>query len=135
MSKNESTFTISINKHIHFYKKIIFDIKSHYKNIIYYYDMLDENGEITKTVKHNYENIPAELLYYNNQLKSIEYWVHGERHRKYGASVLTFNNREVTNEEWYQNGYKLTEIEVKSVKVVMERKKKMTYLMKKFKMK
>lgn len=129
MGKKESIFTISINKKLHFYKKIIFDIKSHYKNIIYYYDLLDEDGEIIKSVKHNYENRPAELLYFNYQLKNVEYWVHGNKHRKWGPAVISFSDRKVVNEEWYHNGHKLTENEIKSIEIIIERKKKMKRLL------
>lgn len=129
MSTKESIFTISNNKKIHFYKKIVYDIKSHYKNIIYYYDLFDEDGEVKKTVKHNYENRPAELLYYNYQLKNIEYWVHGEKHRKWGPAVVSFSNRKIINEEWYHNGFKLNNFEIKAIEKIIERKKKMARLM------
>lgn len=132
MGTKESIFTISQNKNIHFYKKINYDIKSHYKNIMYYYDLFDENGDISQSVKHNYENRPAELLYFNYQLKNIEYWVHGKRHRRWGPAVISFSNREVVSEEWYHNGIKLSEQDIKDINVVLERKRKLSHLMNKF---
>lgn len=132
MGNKESIFTISQNKDIHFYKKLNYDIRSHYKNIIYYYDLLDSNGDILKTVKHNYINRPTEILYYNNQLKKIEYWVHGKLHRKWGAAIINYNNRKIISEEWYHKGIKLSDQEVKDVIKIIERKRKLSHLMKKY---
>lgn len=133
MGKKETTHTIIINDNIHFYKKIIFDIKSHYKNIIYYYDLFNDSGDVIRTVKHNYENKPADLLYFNYQLKSIEYWVHGKKHRKWGPAVVFFNKKKIVNEEWYHDGIKLNELEISAIKKISERKKKFNNLLHKFK--
>jgi hypothetical protein len=130
MSRKESIFTILRNNKIHFYKKIVFDIKSNYKNIIYNYDLFDNEGAIIKTVKHNSINKPADLLYYNNQLKNLEFWVHGKKHRMWGPAVISYDKKVVIHEEWYRNGIKLTDDEIDHVKKYMDRKRKIQQLRK-----
>lgn len=129
---NYSVQTILKNKNIHYYKKITYN-GHRYKKIEYFYDILSK-GEIKETCCHNDKN-PAVVIYSNNKVIQLEYWIKGKLHRKFAPAVIHFLNNKIDREDWWYEGTKLTDEEVESVKKTIDRRIKITKLMNKIKLK
>jgi len=123
--------TIIKNNRIHYYKKITYSKK--YKRIEYLYDIY-ENGEVKTTSCHNIKN-PAVIVYSNNKITRLEYWVKGERHRENAASIITLSNNKVTTQIWYHHNEKLSDEEVESIKKCIDRRRKIIRILIKKRMK
>ena len=119
---NYSIQTILKNKNIHYYKKITFNVRSRFKKVEYFYDVLT-NGEIKETLCHNEKN-PAVVIYSSNKIIKIEYWYKGKLHRKNGPSIITFINNKIDTEKWYIDGNELSIDEIDTIKKTFDRRLK-----------
>ena len=128
---NYSVQTILKNKNIHFYKKITFNVRSRFKKIEYFYDILS-NGDVKETLCHNEKN-PAVIIYSGNKVTKLEYWYKGKLHRKYSPAIISFFDNKISSEEWYNDGIKLDEKEIDSIKKTIDRKTKIMRLKNKIK--
>ena len=120
--------TIIKNNLIHYYKRIIYGKK--YKKIEFCYDKYDENNKTT-TYYHNINN-PAIIVYSNNKIIRLEYWIKGELHRQNLPAIIDIYDDHI-EEKWYHHNEKLTDLEIESIKKTNERRKKMYNLFLKMK--
>jgi len=122
-------------KNIIFVKKIDYNIKTNYKKISFLYELYNEKGELIKEFLHK-KNNPAVLIYSNNYISEIQYWVNGQKHREYGPAIICLNKKHtIISEEWYINDKKLTEKELEDLKLLIDRRKKMLKVILKMKSK
>lgn len=111
--------TILKNNLIHYYKRIIYGKK--YKKVEFCYDKYENDKTIT--CYHNINN-PAIIVYSNNKIIRLEYWVKGELHRQNLPAVIDIYGDHIV-ELWYHHNVKLTDDEIISIKKLVERNKKM----------
>lgn len=128
MNRNLISHTISKNNHIHFYKLISYNNRNRYKKIEYLYDIL-ENGKIIETKRHNVINKPSIIVYMGTKIIKLEFWYKGERHRNNAPAILELSGKEIIFEDWYHNGTKLNESEIKQIKKTLSRRRKVLKLM------
>ena len=123
--------TIIKNDVIHYYKKISYSKK--YKKIEYLYDIF-QKGEAIKTMCHNTKN-PAVIVYSNNKIVRLEYWVKGELHRETKPAIIHLSNNKISSETWYHHNIKLSDDEIDTIKKTIDRRLKILRILIKTKMK
>ena len=125
----ETIKTIYKSDKIHFYVKIYYSYNKYnrYKKNEYYYDILD-NNKVISTHKHNKQNKPAVIEYYNGKITKLEYWKHGKLDRKYAPAIIILDGKIIIKEQWFHDGIELSDNEIKKIKKVIDRRKKMLKL-------
>ena len=124
-----------IYNNIIFSKKISCSLKMHSKTITYVYDIYDKDGKSGEEIVHRTDG-PAVILYRNNMISELQYYIHGKKHREFGPAIIRLNKKhEVVNEEWFKNGKKISDKEIEEIKILIDRKKKMLKLLSKIKTK
>lgn len=121
--------TILINKKIHYYKKTNSSSGGRYRCVEYCYDIFDKESNIIETKKHNALNKASVVDYNGTKVTKLEYWYKGKKHRNNAPAILILNGKTIIMEEWYHNGIKLNENEIKNIKIVLSRRKKVLKIM------
>ena len=119
---NTTIQTLSKDKNYHIYRKITYNKGVGYKKIEYFYDIIVK-GEVKESVCHNKKN-PAVVIYNNNQITRIEYWYKGKLNRRYGPSIIVFDNKQIIQEMWYIDGVQVKDEDVEPLKQSIEIRKK-----------
>jgi len=129
MNKNDIISTITKNNRIHFYKKLNYNNRNRYKKIEYLYDILDKNGDVIESKRHNALNKPSIIVYHNSKIIKLEYWYKGERHRNWAPAIIELNGKEIVFESWYHFDEKLDENKIEKIQKILARRKKVLKLM------
>ena len=104
-------------------KQVDYDIRRRYKKVSYAYEEY-KDGELVKTYNHRIGK-PAIIIYRNNHIHELQYWKFGKLHRSYAPAIIVYDGKEISQEKWFVNGKKLTDLEIEDEKKIIDRRKKM----------
>lgn len=121
MSKNTNKMLLKIiNNTLCFYKEVIFS--KGFKEVDFFLEYTTETSNVKKF--HNPDG-PAIIIWNNNKIKRIEFWINGKRHRKWGPAIAYFEvskgKLNIINEQWFMNNIELTEKEIEHIKLKLNR--------------
>ena len=113
-----------LNNNLYFYKEVFF--KKGYKEVNFYLETVTDTNNVKRY--HNPDG-PAIIIWNNNKIKRVEFWINGKRHRKWGPAIAYFEVFEgklnISSEQWFMNNIELTEKEIESTKLKLNRLNKL----------